>query len=178
MKKLIQYIDSNAIIFAAEVIIFLMLQVYKYTWINYIDFIADILRVALVVWMIITVITGVLAFGKLILSADMVGKKLITFVILLSFSISLYLGYVSEIEFGYTFGGSIPIIEKIKNDQEYNLIIRMPNRGDIKLECDMNVYNKVIVDENVAYTMEYRWLVNSDYGVLQSIDVDDYLDNR
>ncbi len=70
------------------------------------------------------------------------------------------------------------MLAKSEDEGDYNLIIRSLNNSDIKLKCEVNIYENVIIDEDVSYMMEYRWLTSNNQGVLRSINLDDYIDNR
>ena len=50
----------------------------------------------------------------------------------------------------------------------------------VKIECAKDIYEDLIIDEDVLYTFAYRWLAyNDDKGVLEGIiDTKDIIDNR
>ena len=50
----------------------------------------------------------------------------------------------------------------------------------VELKCDQEVYEKLIIDEFVQYTISFKLatLFGKNYGILYSIDTDDIIDNR
>ncbi len=83
---------------------------------------------------------------------------------------------------GYNMGGASPVSNIEDDGGKYYIEFNHKHKGkeySTKLRCDKEIYDNVIVDENVAYCYEYTWnTLNPQTGYLISFDLDDYCDNR
>jgi len=67
-------------------------------------------------------------------------------------------------------------VVKLKLADEYYLNV---NEYHVKLKCDEETFDNLIVNKRVEYGMGFRLgLVNRESGILQYINLNDYIDNR
>jgi hypothetical protein len=107
-------------------------------------------------------------------------RKLRTFIIILILGIHVMaLVYNWNIlNAGYGATGYHSIIDKTETNDSFTFKIRTDNE-DIDFECDKDTYAKLIVDENIAYAMAYRYAAfDKERGYLKTIDTADIIDNR
>jgi hypothetical protein len=78
----------------------------------------------------------------------------------------------------YNISGFGPITSKnIKDDNYYFYIAR--DNTNIIFQSDQKTYEKLIVDDKVLYTFEYRLdFFNQRKGIIKNIDLENYIDNR
>lgn len=83
---------------------------------------------------------------------------------------------------GLNTGGLFAIAEKDESNGTYYFYVEEEYRGKVyshQLECDKVTYNRVIIDEDVSYSIQFIWnSLTPNTGYLLSIDLDDFCDNR
>lgn len=99
-------------------------------------------------------------------------KKIAIIIAFLLFLTGLYI-YSS---FNTTIGYSDIKYKQLENNNYY-IFVRNENI-DIKLECNKDDYEKVIVDSNLAYGISYKWSPLWNKGKLLYINFNDVIDNR
>ena len=77
-------------------------------------------------------------------------------------------------------GGGGSLYNKQEIGDSYYFFVKGNNNHIVKIECRKDIYDKLIVDENVLYVFTYRVLqYNPEKGVLErDIDTSYYIDNR
>jgi subtilisin family serine protease len=111
-------------------------------------------------------------------------KKAITINITIGIvSCMLFIGISSGIYNKYTSAGFSSIISKQTDTNTYSFTLPLSDDIDdmtVELKCDKDIYDKLIIDENVAYSFEYRaaHFFGKTYAVLVSINTDEIIDNR
>ena len=160
--------------------------VIQYAWSNVNDILFSITNISLLLLLLLIIVVGALAifsrFRKSMVSnkhsviTSVLGAVIFVFVILIH-SVPVYI--LSSAGEKITSVTNI-VSKETGNDNEYFLYIEDIFSNDIKkIKCDKNKYSKVILDENVLYTMEYRMhLFDSKSGFLVQLDLEDYIDNR
>lgn len=168
-------------IFVLEVILFWVLWfAYGYVWLNNYDNTSNVLRIVMLIWLIIIVLSAVSCFVLIIRETTKKSKvfPVAVFIIFVLIHLGMYLKFSSM---AYSTSGIFNIVDKKVEESEYYFYIDNTNQsGLVKIECEQDIYEKLLVDENVSYTFTYRWLTyNNDIGVLQgNVDMENIIDNR
>ncbi len=175
----------SIIVFAVEVVLFWIIWfINSYAWLNCIDMISDVLNIVLIVGMIIIIVSGFLIFIKLVNHASIdnyisVSKKIVSLSVLIIIIIIHSVMYISFSDMGYSTIGLINITDKKEIGDSYYFYVKKSGNNFVEIECTKKTYENLIVDKDVAYTMRYRWITyNDDKGVLENIDIKDFIDNR
>ncbi|MFA9397597.1 MAG: hypothetical protein ACERKV_04935 [Clostridiaceae bacterium] len=80
---------------------------------------------------------------------------------------------------GYSTGGLFNITDKKQIGESYYFYVKKSDVNLVEIKCTKKTYENLIINKDVLYTMEYRWLnYKDDEGVLKSIDTKDFIDNR
>jgi len=103
---------------------------------------------------------------------------LLMLILLLSYSTERTIYIAHE----FNTGGLFSVADTKEENGTYYLILNLEyddSMNPMKLECDKETYDSVIVDENVQYLIEFYWNILTPHtGYLVSIDLNDYCDNR
>lgn len=166
----------NIVIFIFATILFwINFIIMDYLWLYSYDKIYTILQIILY----ITLGVMILYMIKILLQyKNQKAKNIITICILMAFAIHCYY-WISFSSLYFQTSDSTNILSKNKTGSSYSFTII----GDFDLattfRCTEEIYNDLIVDENVLYSMSYRsrWTINKQ-AVLCSIDTKDIIDNR
>lgn len=158
---------KNVTIFILQIIIFwVIFFVNGYAWVHGFDKISDILKIILVIGMLGLVISLINTFRKV----KRLGSK---FMVLILFVIQLLFLCFNIPKFeGYSSSGLHSITGKKEVNGSYYIFIKSSS-GYVKVKCEKDIYEKLVVDKHVSYPFSYRSLYNdSENGVLQgSIDI-------
>lgn len=185
MKKNNKFRIINVTTFVIEVILFWAIWfLYGYTWVNSFQTIANILNIVTVIGMVIIVLTGVLIAIRMV--RDIESEKSVSFdkrlgtVIIFVVFIGIHtLMYKTYSEMGYNTVTSTSIVNKDISQGKHYFYIKKSTYL-VKIECTKDIYDQLIVDKDVSYTVSYRWLTyKKTHGVLdETIDTKDIIDNR
>lgn len=172
-------------IFILEIIIYwITWYIYGYLWVNSINKVSDIFRVTIILEMLIIGFTAFLIIIQILnlLSTKKNGVKkiisVIVFIVFISIHLAMY-GLFSNL--GFSTSGLFSIIDKKIDEGTYYFYVKDPNdKHVIKIKCTKDIYSELIIDDNVLYTLSYKWLsYNVNKGVLNGkIDTTDIIDNR
>lgn len=83
-------------------------------------------------------------------------------------------------EFGIETTSVTNILDTSTGDENTYFVVKN-NTSDVnvKIECDEFVAKSLLVDDNILYEMEYRYLKNDrDRAIMGSIDICNPIDNR
>lgn len=182
---------NSIILFVFEIILFwVIFFLFEFLWLYNYDAIADFLRLVTVAIFILIILTGVLVIFRMEneifqdSSLTMIKKFgfLIIFLVFGSLHVWMYQSYYDT---GSTMGILTNIVDKqIKGNESYFYVTRYNKRIDkevkVKIKCTKEEYQKLIIDKNVLYSFEYRYLNYLPYkGVLDGrIDMKHVIDNR
>ena len=99
-------------------------------------------------------------------------KIIVLFAVILFFSgFYIYSTIYKTIGFG-------TITHKNTDNSKYFIYVNKGN-SDIKLECTKDIYEKIIVDKDLAYGISYKWsTLSPEKGKLLYINFNDTIDNR
>lgn len=177
-----QFLINNPIIMLIlGTLIFLIIFFVKgFFWVNYIDIIADIFGVMLLIGIVVLGILALQVFYSIFARGKNATKKLMVIfglvgVILINLRLFGAFG-----EDGYSTGGVMNIVNKKCIDGVYSFYIEgLGTESLMEIECNQETYEKLITNEKVSYHIKFRWLsYKADKGVLGSIDTGQYIDNR
>ena len=159
--------EKNVTIFILEVIIFwVIFFVNGYAWVHGFDKISDILKIILVIGMLGLVISVINTFRKV----KRLGSKLMV-LMLVVIQLLFLCFYIPKFE-GYSSEGLYSINRKKEVNGSYYIFINSSS-GYVKVKCERDIYEKLVVDKHVSYPFSYRSLYyDNENGVLQgSIDI-------
>ena len=101
------------------------------------------------------------------------GILIVLFVVFINFQKSSIVNHTS-----FDVSGFGPISSKREIDDNYYFYMKNIEEN-IRFKTDKQTYEKIIVDENVIYTYEYKTdFFNRNQGIMYSFDVENYIDNR
>lgn len=160
----------------------------QYSWANMYDGIFRLSEYALISILVLMLITGIYSLifimkkvkskgGNSILKSSIL---IVTLIIIVG-TCATFASSITLTSTGYYVGGLTNIESKETDDSSnYYLLIKQVNTNNlVKIKCDKDTYSKIQVDKNIIYTIEYRIdLLDSKSGYLESIDLNDYIDNR
>ncbi len=173
--------------FVLEVVLFWIIWFIRgYAWVNSHDVVSDVLNIVLIVGLIIIIVSAVLTIIQLNrdFSTDSsipAVKKIVLVIVFIAFIGIHSFMYFSYSDVGYSTSGLFNITNKqVIEDSNYFYIKSSDDSHIVEIECTKEIYDELIIDENVAYTFTYRCLTyDDDKGVLEgSIDTKDIIDNR
>lgn len=158
----------------------------QYSWANMYDGIFRISEYALISILVLMLITGIYSLIFIMKKAKSKGGNSILKSSILIVTLIIIVGTCATFarslaSTGYHVGGFINIESKETDDSSnYYLLIKWFNTNNlVKIKCDKDTYSKIQVDKNIIYTIEYRIdRLDSKSGYLESIDLNDYIDNR
>ncbi|MCL1790214.1 MAG: hypothetical protein FWG40_02470 [Peptococcaceae bacterium] len=108
-----------------------------------------------------------------------------TFILVSGVALAVFIHFFSWYSLCYDIGrtayGCLPISAKtIDNNNCYFIVDNVLQLGDArKVQCSKDVYDALIIDEDVRYYMSFRTLsLTPDNGYLEMIDTKNYIDNR
>lgn len=158
----------------------------QYSWANMYDGMFRISEYALISILVLMLITGIYSLIFILKKVKIKGGNSILISSILIVTLIIIVGTCATFarslaSTGYHVGGFINIESKETDDSSnYYLLIKWFNTNNlVKIKCDKDTYSKIQIDKNIIYTIEYRIdLLNSKSGYLESIDLNDYIDNR
>lgn len=158
----------------------------QYSWANMYDGIFRISGYALILILVLMLITGICSFTFIMkklkskgVNSVLKSSVLIVALIIIVGTCATFARSLSST--GYYVSGLTNIESKETDDSSnYYLLIKQVNENNlVKIKCDKDTYSKIPVDKNILYPIEYRIdLLDSKSGYLESIDLNDYIDNR
>jgi len=158
----------------------------QYSWANMYDGIFRISEYALISILVLMLITGIYSLIFIMKKVKSKGDNSILKSSILIVALIIIVGTCATFtrsltSTGYYVSGLTNIESKETDDSSnYYLLIKQVNTNNlVKIKCDKDTYSKIQVDKNIIYTIEYRIdLLDSKSGYLESIDLNDYIDNR
>lgn len=145
----------------------------KISWLNYYDKLYDILCTTSYISFVIVMITSIIFMWSNVKKIKFVWQVLLGILML---TLNIGIGYVSFSKEGTEVTCLSNIIKVSSNKENSYLIV---NNSKVKVRCDEAISNNVVIDENVLYELEYRYLNDDEEnGTLGSIDICNPIDNR
>lgn len=156
-----------------------------YLWVNGFDIVSGIMSKVLFIGLLFIVLSIILTaiqmkrdFGTN--NSLSISKKIgtiILFVVFISMHFNMYCTF-SDMQ--QSTGGLMSIVNKqVEDGKSYFYVKSMDDNDLIRIGCSAEVYDTLIIDEEVGYSFSYRRLTYSGKGVLEgSIDTTDRIDNR
>lgn len=152
-----------------------------YIWINGYNTIADYAMILSLIMFILIIVSGVrvVAFIFQHNSTDC-RSRLVKFLTSIIF-IALFVLQIELMQSSSGWGQNVVtltnIISKYIEDETPYFIAN--DSHPIKLKCDEKIYEALLTDKDILYVLSYRRLTDSStFGVLQSIDTENIVDNR
>ncbi len=185
MKNRLKFEIGSISLFISEIVLFWIIWfINDYAWLNCLDKVTYILNILLLLGMILITATGIWVFIQILkdpLKKNVVseGKKIVSLVILIIIiflQFNLYSTFSKSIQ--NNTGGCINIKDKKIIGDLYYFYVEKPDKTFLEIECTKEIYGELVVDKDVLYLMQYRWLIYSNRGKLKNIDTKDFLDNR
>jgi hypothetical protein len=190
IKKYLREVKSLVVAFVTFIFSILLFWadwfLIQYSWINMYDGVFRITETVLIPILILMLLSGV--FSLILLSKRLKKKGVNVTLKLICLIVSLIaiVGTCAVFAHSFSSAGSqntaVTNIEskEIDTASQYYLVIKEVGTDNIiKIKCDNNTYNNVIINENILYTIEYRLnLFDLKSGNLYKIDLDNYIDNR
>lgn len=174
----------NPFIILIEVLLFWVIWFVKdYLWLYGFDVFADILMFVLIggmVTIIASVVVSIITILRSRSSGYEIGIMRVSFSVIIVVLIAIFHFSIFSvfIDSGFYTGGLISINSKDIDEERYYFEVLHGDNEVVRLECEEDTYMQLLVDEDVAYHMEYRWLIYDDKGVIYNIDIVDFIDNR
>lgn len=172
----------SIVLFVISIILFWVDYFFvKYTWMNFNDTAFRISEVFLYIFIALIVIMGIIIIINLMKKSKNKKLFMVVFPILLIFIVSL-----NSIN-AYTVLNSFEencvstnVYQKKSDNGKYfiTLIKDYDTQEMVKIECDKNTYDNIIIDEDIQYVIKYRYnaLDKSAKGNLYSFDIDNNVD--
>jgi hypothetical protein len=177
-------VSLSLILFLLSVLMFWTIWFLKaYAWLLYRDELIVILLIFQIIIIIIMILSGIghmfavnyqIIMNKAVKRYSIKYPLIILCIVIHLCILALYGGY------GYTVSTLSNIIEKESYNDNYFITIKNKELNrNIKIECDINEYNKVEVNKDIYYMIEYRRLIYiENKGYLGKIDTEEIIDNR
>lgn len=168
-------------IFVIEVVLFWVLWfLFGVAYLNFYENLSEFLRIVTFIGLIIVAITALYCFVIILFkhSENVKFLPVLIFIIFLLIHLGMFYNFR---EMGNTTGGIFNIVDKEEIDGEYFFYVtQSDNTGVVKIECDKDIFEELIINEKVLYSFTYRWLsYQEDVGVLETnIDLENIIDNR
>ncbi|MDK2903200.1 MAG: hypothetical protein PWQ93_1119 [Clostridiales bacterium] len=158
----------------------------QYSWANMYDGMFRISENALIPILVLMLITGICSFASVVKRVKSKGGSPVLKSSILIIALIVIVGTCATFTHsltstGYQVTAVVNVESKEADDSShyYLLIKGVDTDNPVKIKCDKETYNKIQVDENILYTIEYRLnLFDSKSGNLYNIDLNDYVDNR
>ncbi|KAF0092551.1 MAG: hypothetical protein FD141_735 [Fusobacteria bacterium] len=157
------------------------------TWNNFHDNIYTIVNLALLPIFITMLLAGIILITKIV--SRLKGKGgvyktkeflgAIFTILLISVILLLHFNeYNIAMNKNHNISGFGPIVSKTINDGNYYFYLGREDRN-IRFQCDKKTYNTLLINDKVLYTFEYRMdFFNENRGIIKSLDLENYIDNR
>jgi len=147
------------------------------SWLNYRETMYIIFVIAKYLFAAVTIVLSVICVVKNAKYTNKIGK-ICMIIVLLVINVGTVLFLLSEFGMHVTAVSNVVDVSKDENNP-YFVVKNHSHNVLVKIQCDKDVRNKIIVDEQVLYEMDYRYIKGRELeAVLGKIDLKASVDNN